>query len=108
MNEKLVINIDEIIQRVKCNFEETYSKIKTSERPCGLTSEVDRFFSCIDESIVCFFYSDNAGDVLKKMYTMIGDNKVKSMDFEYAWDQYKEYLGGIDPLVAFYRKAVIS
>ena len=100
MNEKLVINIDEIIQRVKYNFEETYNKIKAAERPCELTSEVDRFFSCVDEAIVCFFYSNNAGDVLKKMYSMVGDNRmVKSMDFGYAWDQYKEYLCGMKKYV---------
>ena len=95
MNEKLVINISAIIQAMESNYNGVYHKIRESENPSELKSDIDGFFDSMTDSITSFFYLDNAGCACKQLYTLNENTVVKAMDFEYARKQYFEYLEGM-------------
>lgn len=96
MGDKIIITKDGIIQRINSKYEEICNKINMNENLCDLKTDIIDFYNEIDNAIVSFFLLENAGDGIKKLYNRCDSNPVvSSINFEFAFNQYKEYLTGM-------------
>lgn len=99
MEEKIMIKIDDLLQQIKSNFEETCDAV--NESGGSAKDNVVDFFEKVTSSIVSFFYFDHAGDAIKSLYEKAEtcNPSVKCMDFAYAVFQYGEYLKGMNKYI---------
>lgn len=99
MEEKLQINVRDIISGLQMNFEEIHKKVSENDCVCELKEEIDGFFDFVDSSIVATFYFDNGGNAIKRLLVKAEEQnsstRVMAMDFPYAVNQYMEYLDGM-------------
>ena len=100
MNEKIMLNELPVLSGMEACFNGLISKIKCTENPSELNDETNKFFECVLNKFVEFFYFENAGETIKKLHCPnLGERMVKVMDFDYAWKQYMEYLNGMKTYV---------
>lgn len=105
--DKIVINKDEILRDMEIGFKNVCGMLENSENPDCSENTIKDFYDTIDRSIVSFFYGDNAGFGIKKMYGN-KSGSVKAMDFAFAFNQYQEYLKGMKTYIDEFKMAELS
>ena len=95
MSLDLCLNIDGIKESLDTAFNSIVNEINNANDLSQVVPEVKEYFEKVSKLVTEFFYTDNAGGCIKKLFTVGLVKQVHYKDFEFGLDQYKKYLEGM-------------